>query len=94
MGLTLKRIKLYIRLSYQTCRAMSSPAVSPFAQARTCVFRRYLMLRHYTAAPVASLAAEAARRAARKRRKKEAKDERLRDFYGWCAGCKAYGSIF
>ncbi|SHJ61294.1 hypothetical protein SAMN02745146_3531 [Hymenobacter daecheongensis DSM 21074] len=73
---------------------MNAPASSPFTLARTCVFRRYLMLRHYTAAPLAVLVAKAIRRAARKRQKQEAKSERLRDFYGWCAGCEAYGSIF
>jgi hypothetical protein len=73
---------------------MSTSAVSPFSRVKTCVFRRYSTLRHYSAAPVASLVAEAARRAARKLQKKEAKSERLRDFYGWCAGCEAYGSIF
>ena len=73
---------------------MSSSVVSPFSRVKTCVFRRYLALRHYSAAPVAGLVAEAARRAARKLRKKQVKDERLRNFYGWCAGCEAYGSIF
>ena len=73
---------------------MNSTVISPFAVARTCVFRRYITLRNYAAAPIASLLTEAARRAARKLRKKQAKDNRLRDFYGWCAGCEAYGSIF
>ncbi|RYU75828.1 hypothetical protein [Hymenobacter persicinus] len=73
---------------------MNSTAPTPFSLVKTCVFRRYITLRNYSAAPVASLVAEAARRAARKLRKKEVKSERLRDFYGWCAGCEAYGSIF
>jgi hypothetical protein len=65
---------------------------SPFAGARTFVFRRYLTLR-YQLASATDLAAKAARRA-RKLRKKEVKDERLRNFFGWCSGCEAYGSIF
>ncbi|MBD2716483.1 hypothetical protein KBK19_15685 [Microvirga sp. STR05] len=72
---------------------MTTPVASPFALGRTFVFRRYLTLRRHIAAPAADLAAKAARRA-RKLRKKEAKDERLRNFFGWCAGCEAYGSIF
>jgi hypothetical protein len=73
---------------------MNSTVPTPFSLARTCVFRRYITLRNYTAAPVAALLAKTAQRAARKLRKKEVKSERLRDFYGWCAGCQAYGSIF
>ncbi|WP_426492616.1 hypothetical protein [Hymenobacter sp. 102] len=72
---------------------MSLPAPSPFAQAKIFVFRRYSTLRDEGAAPAASPVAEAARQA-RKRLKKRAKNERLRNFFGWCAGCEAYGSIF
>lgn len=68
-------------------------APSPFVLARTFVFRRYITLRHYIATPAPTPAAEAAR-LARKRQKKAAKAERLRNFFGWCAGCQAYGSIF
>jgi len=71
---------------------MKPTALSPFAGARTFVFRRYFILR-YQLAFATDLAAKAARRA-RKLRKKEAKDERLRNFFGWCEGCMAYGSIF
>lgn len=71
---------------------MQTTLKSPFAHVRTFVFRRYLTMRHLAAAKP-DAAAEAARRA-RKQRKKEAKDERLRNFFGWCAGCEAYGSIF
>ncbi|MET4108197.1 hypothetical protein [Hymenobacter sp. UYP22] len=66
---------------------------SPFVLVRTFVFRRYLTLRSEVAAPVQDSAAAAARRA-RKQLKKQAKSERLRNFFGWCAGCEAYGSIF
>ncbi|UOQ71789.1 hypothetical protein [Hymenobacter cellulosilyticus] len=71
---------------------MSATSPTPFALVRTFVFRRYLTLRSI-AAPVQDPAAEAARKA-RKRRKKQAKHERLRNFFGWCEGCAAYGSIF
>lgn len=71
---------------------MKPTAQSPFAGARTFVFRRYLTL-HYQLTSATDLAAKAARRA-RKLRKKEVKDERLRNFFGWCEGCIAYGSIF
>jgi hypothetical protein len=70
---------------------MLSPSLSPFSLARTFVFRRYRTLR-CPAAPVVAL--DAAEKAARKRRKKAAKNERLRNFYGWWEGCAAYGSIF
>lgn len=70
-----------------------STASSPFVLVRTFVFRRYLSLRSEVAAPAADAATVAARRA-RKQRKKQAKSERLRNFFGWCAGCEAYGSIF
>ena len=72
---------------------MTTPVASPFALVRTFVFRRYLTLRRPIAAPAPNVVANAARRA-RRLRKKEAKDERLRNFFGWCAGCEAYGSIF
>ncbi|MCA8831101.1 hypothetical protein [Hymenobacter pini] len=71
---------------------MHVTAPSPFVLARTFVFRRYITLRNAVTAP-SSEAAEAARQA-RKRLKKQAKHERLRNFFGWCAGCEAYGSIF
>lgn len=72
---------------------MHLSASSPFAQAKTFVFRRYLTLRRHVAAPSLTPAVEAARQA-RKRLKKEAKHERLRNFFGWCEGCGAYASIF
>ncbi|RSK31771.1 hypothetical protein [Hymenobacter metallilatus] len=68
-------------------------ASSPFGLARAFVFRRYLTLRPEVAHPAATSGADAALRA-RKLRKKRAKQERLRNFFGWCAGCEAYGSIF
>ena len=71
---------------------MNVSVPSPFAGVKTCIFRRYLAFRQPVPV-VADAAAEAARRA-RKRRKKLAKAERLRNFFGWCAGCQAYGSIF
>ena len=71
---------------------MKTTALSPFAGARTFVFRRYLTLR-YQLVSATDLAAQVARRA-RKLRKKEEKNERLRNFFGWCEGCAAYGSIF
>jgi hypothetical protein len=71
---------------------MKTAVQSPFAGARTFVFRRYLTLR-YQLVSATDLAAQVARRA-RKLRKKEAKNERLRNFFGWCEGCAAYGSIF
>jgi hypothetical protein len=71
---------------------MNLTVLSPFAGARTFVFRRYLTLR-YQLASATDLAAKSARQA-RKLRKKQQKDERLRDFFGWCSGCEAYGSIF
>ncbi|TGE27960.1 hypothetical protein [Hymenobacter metallicola] len=70
---------------------MHAASRNSFALVRTFVFRRYITLRR--AALATDPAAEAARKA-RKRRKKEAKHERLRNFFGWCAGCEAYGSIF
>lgn len=66
---------------------------SPFAGFKTCVFRRYLTFRQQVVVSPGQEAREAARRA-RKQRKKLAKDERLRNFFGWCSGCEAYGSIF
>jgi len=72
---------------------MNVSAPSPFAGFKTCIFRRYLTLRQQVVASPAQEALEVARRA-RKQRKKLAKDERLRNFFGWCAGCEAYGSIF
>ncbi|SNC59662.1 hypothetical protein SAMN06265337_0098 [Hymenobacter gelipurpurascens] len=66
---------------------------SPFALAKTFVFRRYLTVRNRIAAPTTNPVAEAARKA-RKLLKKRAKDERLRNFFGWCEGCAGYGSIF
>jgi hypothetical protein len=71
---------------------MSATSHTSFALARTFMFRRYITLRNITA-PVPDLAAAAARKA-RKRLKKQAKHERLRNFFGWCQGCAAYGSIF
>ncbi|TGE06593.1 DUF4102 domain-containing protein [Hymenobacter fodinae] len=72
---------------------MHPTAPSPFVLAKTFVFRRYLTLRRQMAAPAMTPAVEAARRA-RKLLKKQAKHERLRNFFGWCEGCSAYGSIF
>lgn len=72
---------------------MTSLPISPFALARTYVFRRYITLRQRAATPLPDPALDAARRA-RKQLKKQAKNERLRNFFGWCAGCQAYGSIF
>ncbi|AHJ98526.1 hypothetical protein [Hymenobacter swuensis] len=72
---------------------MNAFVPSPFAGFKTCVFRRYLTFRQQVVSSPAPEALEAARRA-RKQRKKLAKDERLRNFFGWCAGCEAYGSIF
>ncbi|SHL12498.1 hypothetical protein [Hymenobacter psychrotolerans] len=72
---------------------MTASVTSPFASARTFVFRPGLVLRRFLAAPAPDPAAQAARQA-RKRRKKEARHERLRNFFGWCEGCAAYGSIF
>jgi hypothetical protein len=66
---------------------------TPFVGFRTFVFRRYITLRYHFVSPAEELAAKAARRA-RKLRKKEVKDERMRNFFGWCEGCAAYGSIF
>ncbi|TGE15792.1 hypothetical protein [Hymenobacter elongatus] len=73
---------------------MSSPHLSPFSLTRTFVFRRYFTLRSQVAAAVRVDPASEAAHQARKCRKKEAKNERLRNFYGWCEGCAAYGSIF
>lgn len=71
---------------------MKPTALHPFAGVRTFVFRRYLTLRYqFTSAP--DVAAKAARRA-RKLHKQQRKDERLRNFFAWCSGCEAYGSIF
>ena len=72
---------------------MHPTSPSPFVGVRTFVFRRYLTLRYQLLAPFPDPAAKAARRA-RKLRKKEAKDARLRNFFGWCEACAAYGSIF
>ncbi|MCB2409099.1 hypothetical protein [Hymenobacter lucidus] len=68
---------------------MPTTSLTPFSLVRTFVFRRYITLRNQVAAHV-----DPVQKAARKRRKKEAKNERLRNFYGWCEGCAAYGSIF
>lgn len=65
----------------------------PFTRTKTFVFRRYITLRQHLITPAPSLTAEALRKA-RKRLKKQEKHERLRNFFGWCAGCQAYGSIF
>lgn len=70
-----------------------STASSPFVLVRTFVFRRYLTLRRPALAPAAEDPTAAARRA-RKQVKKQAKSERLRNFFGWCAGCEAYASTF
>ncbi|MBT9393659.1 hypothetical protein KLP40_10840 [Hymenobacter sp. NST-14] len=67
---------------------MSAQPVSPFALARTFVFRRYLTVRHR----LTDL--RAAAEAVRLRRKQERHDRRMRDFYGWCEACRALGSIF
>lgn len=72
---------------------MQPTAPSPFVLARTCVFRRYLTFRNQVAVPAAAPVKDAARKA-RKLLKKRIKDERLRNFFGWCEGCAAYGSIF
>lgn len=73
---------------------MQPTTSSPFALVRTFVFRRYIKLHNFTvSASVATLEAEAARKA-RKRLKKQAKHERMRNFFGWCEGCAAFGSIF
>ncbi|RSK48794.1 hypothetical protein [Hymenobacter rigui] len=72
---------------------MLSTAPSPFALVKTYVFRRYITFRNEVTAPAASPVTDTARRA-RKLLKKRAKSERLRNFFGWCAGCEAYGSIF
>ncbi|UOQ77907.1 hypothetical protein MUN84_04490 [Hymenobacter sp. 5516J-16] len=69
-------------------------APGPFALARTFVFRRYLTLRSHVVRPVAAPPVVDAARKARKLLKKRAKEERLRNFFGWCEGCGAYGSIF
>ncbi|QDA59032.1 hypothetical protein [Hymenobacter jejuensis] len=71
---------------------MNPTLPSPFSGVRTCVLRRYLTLR-YQLLSAPNGAAKAAQRA-RKRRKKQAKQERLRNFFAWCAGFEAYGSIF
>ena len=42
----------------------------------------------------ASFSQEAEQKAQAKALKKLRKNERLRFFFGWCAGCQAYGSIF
>ncbi|MFD2785556.1 hypothetical protein [Hymenobacter rubripertinctus] len=70
---------------------MSTLPVSPFALARTFVFRRYLTVRHRLADM--RLTADAIRQA-RQRRQQERHDKRMRDFYGWCDACRAFGSIF
>ncbi|MCR5889224.1 hypothetical protein LRS06_15915 [Hymenobacter sp. J193] len=63
---------------------------SPFTAVRTFRFLP-LGLPEDKTAKLRQLAEEKARR---KARKKAAKHERLRNFFGWCAGCEAYGSIF
>lgn len=70
---------------------MDTAAASPFARAKTVVFRRLITFRHYLHVTKAST--QALRRA-RKLRKQQEQDARLRDFFGWCSGCEAYGSIF
>jgi hypothetical protein len=72
---------------------MLPTAPSLFVLAKTFVFRRYLTLHRQLAAPAMTPAVEAARKV-RKLLKKQAKHERLRNFFGWCEGCSAYGSIF
>jgi hypothetical protein len=66
---------------------------SPFASVRTFVFRLNWAPASTVAAPAKPRLSEAARRH-KKRLKKQAKAERLRNFFGWCAGWEAYGSIF
>ncbi|GGG47782.1 hypothetical protein [Hymenobacter glacieicola] len=73
---------------------MLPAALSPFALARTFVFRRYLTLRSHVVRPTTATPVVDAARKARKQLKKRAKEERLRNFFGWCEGCGAYGSIF
>jgi hypothetical protein len=70
---------------------MDTAVVSPFARAKTVVFRRLITFRHYLNA---TKTCARALREARRRRKQQAKDARLRDFFAWCSGCEAYGSIF
>ncbi|GAB3238348.1 hypothetical protein GCM10027346_30840 [Hymenobacter seoulensis] len=83
---------MYITL-VQSPKAMQPTAPSPFALAKTFVFRRYLTLRKHVVAIPAPLPPDMARRA-RKLLKKQRKSERLRNFFGWWEGCAAYGSIF
>lgn len=66
-------------------------AASPLARAKTVVFRRLITFRRYLSA---TKAGAHSRRQAHKLREQQAKDARLRDFFGWCSGCEAYGSIF
>jgi hypothetical protein len=72
---------------------MYTTAPSPFALAKTFVFRRYLTLRRHMATP-ATISPNAVARSTRKLLKRQAKNERLRNFFGWCEGCGAYASIF
>ncbi|QIX60504.1 hypothetical protein FY528_15070 [Hymenobacter lutimineralis] len=69
---------------------MKPTVVAPFTAVKTFLF---LPLASPTQ-KVACLRQLAEEKARRKRLKKEAKHERLRNFFGWCAGCEAYGSIF
>ncbi|RTQ47823.1 hypothetical protein EJV47_18060 [Hymenobacter gummosus] len=62
---------------------------SPFASVRKVVFRL-----HWATPPAAAAGPSKEEKRRRKRLKKEAKAERLRNFFGWCAGWQAYGSIF
>ncbi|WBA43688.1 hypothetical protein [Hymenobacter canadensis] len=70
---------------------MTTAAPNPFALVKTVVLRRCITLRHYLDA---TKTGTRALREARKQRKRQEKDARLRDFFGWCSGCEAYGSIF
>ena len=70
---------------------MTTTIINPFSPAKTVVFRRLITFRHYLDA---TKTCAHALREARKRRRQQAKDARLRDFFGWCSGCEAYGSIF
>jgi hypothetical protein len=65
--------------------------VSSFARAKANVFRRLITFRCYLSA---TKACARATREARKLRRRQVEDARLRDFFAWCSGCEAYGSIF
>ena len=69
----------------------ASTVTSPFALAKTFVFRRYLTVRQRL---IHLRQSARTVREARRRRRHERHNERMLSFYSWCEACRAFGSIF